>query len=72
MMKRIILMVTVALVMAAMLVFAGAASAQGGCKDLGDAVSGFAQQFKPFGQNIISGLAPLNDEVVQDQERICV
>ena len=70
-MRRLVVFVTVALLMTAMLVFAGAASAQGGCRDLGDAVGDFAQEFKPFGQNVISGLAPLNDEVSQDQERIC-
>ena len=70
-MRRLVVFVTVVLLMTAMLVFAGAASAQGGCRDLGDAVGGFAQEFKPFGQNVISGLAPLNDEVSQDQERFC-
>jgi len=70
-MKRIIFMVTVALVMALMMALAGPAFAQGGCKDLGNAVAGFSQQFKPFGQNVISGLAPLNDEVSQDMVRIC-
>jgi len=65
------MLVTVVLLMALMMAAAGPASAQGGCKDLGNAVGGFAQEFKPFGQNVISGLAPLNDEVVQDQERIC-
>ena len=70
-MRRLVVFVTVVLLMTAMLVFAGAASAQGGCRDLGDAVGDFAQEFKPFGQNVISGLAPLNNEVFQDQERIC-
>ena len=70
-MRRLVVFVTAVLLMTAMLVFAAAASAQGGCRDLGDAVGDFAQEFKPFGQNVISGLAPLNDEVFQDQERIC-
>jgi hypothetical protein len=70
-MRRLVAFVTVVLLITAMLVFAGAASAQGGCRDMGDAVGDFAQQFKPFGHNVISGLAPLNDEVFLDQERIC-
>jgi hypothetical protein len=70
-MRRLIMLVTVVLLMALMMAAAGPAFAQGGCKDLGNAVGGFAQEFKPFGQNVISGLAPLNDEVSQDQERFC-
>ena len=69
-MRRFIMLVTVALVMAAMLVLASPASAQGGCKELGNAVAGFTQEFHPFGQ-LLNGLAPLNDEVSMDKERIC-
>ena len=72
-MRRFIMLVTVALVMAAMLMLASPAFAQSenaGCKELGNAVAGFTQQFNPFGQ-VISGFAPLNNEVAMDKERIC-
>jgi hypothetical protein len=41
--RRIITMLTVA----AMLVLASPASAQGGCKEFGNAVAGFTQEFNP-------------------------
>jgi hypothetical protein len=42
-MKRIITLVTVAAMLAAMLVVAGPASAQGGCKEFGAATASLAQ-----------------------------
>jgi hypothetical protein len=72
-MRRFIMLVTVAAMLAAMLVLASPASAQSenaGCKDFGNDIAGFSQQFNPFGQ-LLSGLAPLNDEVSMDKERIC-
>lgn len=70
-MRRFMVLVTVALVMTAMLVFAGPAFAQGACQDFGNAVGGFAQEFKPFGKNVISGFAPVNELVLIDQEFHC-
>jgi len=50
-MRRIALMLAVSLVMVAMLVFAGPASAQGGCKEFGQHVSESASFHKAgFGQ----------------------
>ena len=73
-MRRIISLVTVAALMAAMVAVnaapAFAQSENAGCQELGNAIAGFSQQFNPFGQ-LLSGLAPLNDEVAMDKERIC-
>ena len=72
MVRRVITLVTVALVMAAMMVFAGPASAQGGgCKDFGQNVAGLAQSNgSGFGQ-AASGSAPLNDTVEAEQQANC-
>jgi len=54
-MRRLITMLTVAVMLAAMLVLASPASAQSenaGCQELGTAIAGFTQQFNPFGQVI--------------------
>ena len=73
-MRRLLLVMSVAALMAAMLAVnaapAFAQSENAGCQELGDAIAGFSQQFNPFGQ-LLSGLAPLNDEVAMDKERIC-
>ena len=71
-MKRLMMLVTVALVMAAVAVmFAGTASAQGGCQAFGHSVADDAQEFQPLGQNFVSGAAPLNDEALTEHERVC-
>ena len=72
MVRRVITLVTVALVMAAMMVFAGPASAQGGgCKAFGQNVAGLAQSNgSGFGQ-AASGSAPLNDTVEAEQQANC-
>jgi hypothetical protein len=70
-MRRILLMLTVAAVMAAMLVFAGPASAQGGCKAFGQNIAGLATSLgNVFGQTAAAG-APLNDTVETEQARLC-
>jgi hypothetical protein len=71
-MRRIILLATVALVMATMmLVFGGVASAQGGCKDFGQSVANDAKAPGPLGQQFVSTHAPLNDEVQTEQGGFC-
>jgi hypothetical protein len=70
-MKRIVVLIAVSLVMATMLVFTGAASAQGGCKDFGQSVAGDAKAPGPLGQQFVSGNAPLNDEVQTEQGSFC-
>ncbi len=74
MVRRVITLVTVAAMMAAMMVvvFVGPASAQGGgCKDFGQNVAGLAQSNgSGFGQ-AASGSAPLNDTVEAEQQANC-
>lgn len=70
-MFRIGLLPLVSAVMAAMLVFAGPASAQGGCKAFGQNVATLATALgKGFGQTA-AGSAPLNDTVEQEQTALC-
>ena len=70
-MRRILLMLTVAAVMAAMLVFTGPASAQGGCKAFGQNIAGLATSLgKVFGQTAAAG-TPLNDTVETEQAGLC-
>jgi hypothetical protein len=69
-MRRIILLGTVALVLALMMAMAGPVFAQGGCKDFGNAVASFSQEVKPLGK-FISGVAPVNDEVSQEKVLFC-
>ena len=70
-MKRISLLLVVSAVMAAMLVFAGPASAQGGCKAFGQNVAFLATSLgEGFGQ-AAAGSAPLNDTVEQEQTALC-
>ncbi len=64
-MRRIMLLVTVVLVMAAMMVLAGPASAQAGCQNFGLFIAANAPH---------SGapeVAPLNDEIVFFKELTC-
>ena len=72
MVRRVITLLTVAAMMAAMVVFAGPASAQGGgCKAFGQNVAGLAQSNgSGFGQ-AASGSAPLNDTVEAEQQANC-
>ena len=71
-MKRIIVLLTVSAIVAAMLMSAGPASAQGeGCKAFGQNIAGLATTLGPvFGQTA-SGSAPLNDTVEEEQQTIC-
>jgi hypothetical protein len=71
MMKRFVLMVTVAAMMAAMMVFVGPASAQGGCQAFGHSVAEDAEEFQPLGQSFVSDAAPLDDEALTEQEQFC-
>jgi hypothetical protein len=70
-MSRLILLLAVGAIFAAMLMFAGPASAQGGCKAFGQNIAGLATTLGPvFGQTA-SGTAPLNDTVEQEQQAFC-
>ncbi len=68
-MRRFIVLVTVAAMLAAMLVVAGPASAQGGCKAFGNGVA-FEVQNGTLRQEIPT-LAPVNDEVHFFQGALC-
>jgi len=61
-MRRIILLVTVALFMVAMLVGPGPASATAGCQDFGQLTAGEAQLETGVGEEV-SNAAPANDDV---------
>ena len=70
-MKCFVLLFTVSMVVAAVLVFAGPASAQGGCKAFGQNIAPLATTLgSVFGQTA-SGSAPVNDTVEQDQQALC-
>lgn len=73
-MKRIFLMLTVASVMATMLVVAGPASAQGGhtgCRAFGQNIAELATNLGgTFGQTAAAS-APLNDTVDAEQAALC-
>jgi hypothetical protein len=61
----------VSAIVAAMLMFAGPASAQGGGKAFGKNIAVLATMLSPeFGQ-AASGSAPLNDTVEQEQQTFC-
>lgn len=64
-MRRIITLVTVALVMALMVVFAGPASAQGGCKAFGQGIAEFAPH-KDAPTN-----APISDDIAFYHTLLC-
>jgi hypothetical protein len=70
-MRRLMMLLAVVLVMAAMVMFAGAASAQGGCQAFGHSVAEDAREFRPLGQNFVSGAAPLNDEALAEHAQFC-
>jgi hypothetical protein len=69
--RRFMVLVTVSVLLAAMLAFAGPASAQGGCQAFGHSVAEDAQEFQPLGTSFVSGAAPLNDEVLTEHEQFC-
>ena len=69
-MRRIITMLTVAALLAAMLVVAGPASAQGGCKAFGQAAAAEAQATGGLGEEA-SAAAPVNEDVHSLQEMFC-
>lgn len=73
-MKRALQMLTVATVMAALLMFAGPASAQGehtGCRAFGQNIAGLATTLGgTFGQTAAAS-APLNDTVETEQTALC-
>ena len=68
-MKRIMLLVTVALVMASMLAVSGPASAQGGCKEFGTGVAYNVQNGTL--REEIPTLSPVNDDVRYFQGLLC-
>ena len=70
-MRRLMMLMVVALVMAALVMFAGPVSAQGGCQAFGHSVAEDAKEFRPLGQNFVSGAAPLNDEALAEHEQFC-
>jgi hypothetical protein len=70
-MRRIFLILMVSALLAAMLAFAGPASAQGGCKAFGHSVGEDAREFRPLGQNFVRGAAPLNDEAHTEHAQFC-
>jgi hypothetical protein len=70
-MRRLVLLLTVSAIVAAMLMFAGPASAQGGCKAFGQNIAGLATTLGPFFGDTASGTAPLNDTAEQEQKTYC-
>jgi hypothetical protein len=70
-MRRLVMLLTVVLVMAAMVIFAGPASAQGGCQAFGHSVAEDAKEFRPLGKNFVSGAAPLADLAHTEHEEFC-
>ena len=71
-MRRLIMLVAVALVMSAVaLMFAGTASAQGGCQAFGHSVADDAKEFRPLGANFVSGAAPLAELAHAEHEEFC-
>jgi len=71
-MTRIVLIVTVALLIAAMVVFAGPASAQG-CGGFGQHTATEAKEFRPLGTTLIDflGTGPRSDLVHEEQGLLC-
>ena len=72
-MRRLMMLTTVVLVMAAMLMFAGPVSAQGGCQAFGHSVAEDVQdeEIRPAGKNFVSVVAPLADLVHAEHEEFC-
>jgi hypothetical protein len=52
-------------------VFAGRASAQGGCQAFGHSVAEDVKESRPAGKHFLSGAAPLNDLVHAEHEELC-
>jgi hypothetical protein len=69
--RRFVVLVTVGVLLAATLAFAGPASAQGGCTAFGHSVTEDAMEFRPLGTSFVSGAAPLNDVVLTEHELFC-
>ena len=69
-MGHIITMLTVAALLAAMLAVARLASAQGACKEFGQAAAFEAQTTGGLGEEA-SGAAPVNEVVHSLQEELC-
>ncbi len=69
-MRRIFTMLTVAALLAAMLVVAGPASAQGACQEFGLAAAAEAQAAGGLGEQV-SAAAPVNEFVHSLQEEFC-
>ncbi|HET7272942.1 MAG TPA: hypothetical protein VFI90_17860 [Rubrobacter sp.] len=70
-MKRLMILLAVVMIMAATMMFAGTASAQGGCQAFGHSVADDAKEFTPLGKNFVSGAAPLADLAHDEQEVFC-
>jgi hypothetical protein len=70
-MRRFMVLVTVSVLLAAALVFASPASAQGGCQAFGHSVADDAKEFTPLGKNFVSGVAPLADLAHDEQAQFC-
>ena len=70
-MRRLMILVTVVLIMSAVVVFAGSASAQGGCQAFGHSVADDAKEFRPLGTNFVSGAAPLADLAHAEHAQFC-
>jgi hypothetical protein len=70
-MRRLVMLVTVVLVMAAMVIFVGPVFAQGGCQDFGHSIADDAKEFTPLGKNFVSGAAPLADLAHAEQAQFC-
>ena len=68
-MRRLMMLLAAVLVMAAMVMFAGAASAQGGCKAFGTGVAENVQTGTL--REEIPTLAPVNDDVHFFQGMLC-
>ena len=69
-MRRFMVLLTVVL-MAAMMMLAGPASAQGGCQEFGHSVADDVKVFVPAGKNFVSQVAPLADLVHTEHEEFC-
>jgi hypothetical protein len=70
-MRRLAVLIMVALIVAAKVVFAGRASAQGGCQAFGHSVAEDVKESRPAGKHFLSGAAPLNDLVHAEHEELC-
>jgi hypothetical protein len=72
-MRRVMMLATVVFVMAAMMMFAGPASAQSGCLGFGHSVAEDVQdeEIRPAGKNFVSVVAPLADLVHTEHAEFC-